>query len=68
MIWIIPIVGIVVTSIRPPPEIALGWWRLDEFSLTLDAWIEVWNEYPLAPAFVTTAHARGHRDRRAPCC
>ena len=28
-IWVIPILGIVVTSIRPPSEVALGWWRLD---------------------------------------
>jgi ABC-type glycerol-3-phosphate transport system permease component len=53
-IWIIPILGIVVTSIRPPDEVTLGWWRLDELSFTLDAWIRVWSEYPLAQAFVTT--------------
>ena len=55
VIWIIPIVGIVVTSFRPTSEIVLGWWRLDPLHLTLDAWIAVWNEYPLAPAFITTA-------------
>ena len=55
VIWIIPIVGIVVTSIRPPQEIVLGWWRLDQFSLTLDAWFEVWSAYPLADAFIVTA-------------
>ncbi len=54
-IWIIPIIGIVVTSIRPPSEVALGWWRLDQLSFTLDAWMRVWDEYPLAKAFWTTA-------------
>ncbi|WP_417310477.1 carbohydrate ABC transporter permease [Devosia sp.] len=54
-IWIIPIVGMVVTSIRPPAEIALGWWRLDDLSFTLSAWMRVWDEYPLAKAFWTTA-------------
>lgn len=54
-IWIIPIIGIVVTSVRPPQDITLGWWRLDNLRLTLDAWVRVWSEYPLAQAFVTTA-------------
>jgi ABC-type glycerol-3-phosphate transport system permease component len=53
-IWVIPIVGIVVTSIRPPEDVALGWWRLDNFRLTLDAWIRVWSAYPLANSFITT--------------
>jgi ABC-type glycerol-3-phosphate transport system permease component len=54
-IWILPIVGIVVTSIRPPSEIILGWWRLDQVTFTLSAWQRVWSEYPLAPAIATTA-------------
>lgn len=54
-IWIIPILGIVVTSVRPPQDITLGWWRTDNLRFTLDAWIRVWAEYPLASAFVTTA-------------
>jgi ABC-type glycerol-3-phosphate transport system permease component len=58
-IWIIPIVGIVVTSIRPLSETTLGWWRLDSFTLTLDAWFRVWNAYPLANAFITTLQLAG---------
>mgnify|MGYP003637844555 CR=1 FL=1 len=58
-IWLIPVVGIVVTSIRPPSEITLGWWRLDEVSFTLSAWIRVWEEYPLANAFWFTALLAG---------
>ena len=54
-IWIIPIVGIVMTSIRPLAETARGWWRIDSFTLTLSAWERVWDAFPLAPAFVTTA-------------
>lgn len=53
-IWIIPVIGVVVTSIRPPNEIALGWWRLDEVTFTLSAWRRVWQEYPLAQAIWTT--------------
>jgi ABC-type glycerol-3-phosphate transport system permease component len=54
-IWIIPIIGIFVTSIRPPQDVTLGWWRTDTVRFTLDAWFRVWSEYPLAKAFVTTA-------------
>ncbi len=50
-LWIIPIVGIVVTSIRPLSEISLGWWNIEQFTLTLDAWRTVWDKYPLAYAF-----------------
>ncbi|GHA21574.1 sugar ABC transporter permease [Devosia pacifica] len=59
VIWIMPIVGIVVTSIRPPSEVSLGWWRLDEVSFTLSAWQRVWSEYPLAQAFLVTAVLAG---------
>lgn len=58
-IWIIPVIGIVVTSIRPPAEVSLGWWRLDTVTFTLDAWIRVWSTYPLAQAFVYTAMLAG---------
>ncbi len=54
-VWIIPIVGIVMTSIRPLAETARGWWRIDSFTLTFSAWQRVWDAYPLAPAFATTA-------------
>ncbi len=54
-IWIIPIIGIVMTSIRPLAETARGWWRIDSFTLTLSAWERVWDAFPLAPAFATTA-------------
>lgn len=59
IIWVIPIVGIVATSIRPLSETALGWWRIDELTLTLSAWMRVWDAYPLAPAFATTAILAG---------
>ncbi len=59
LIWIVPIIGIVVTSIRPLSETSLGWWRLDQVTFTLDAWQRVWSEYPLANAFWTTAQLAG---------
>jgi ABC-type glycerol-3-phosphate transport system permease component len=59
LIWIIPLLGIVVLSVRPVGETMLGWWRLDSFTLTLSAWQRVWDRYPLADAFWTTAQLAG---------
>ena len=41
IIWIIPLLGIVVTSVRPEGDTVLGWWRLDHVQFTLDAWVRV---------------------------
>jgi ABC-type glycerol-3-phosphate transport system permease component len=58
-VWIIPIIGIVVTSVRPPNDVVLGWWRLDNLNFTLSAWIRIWSTYPLANAFWVTAELAG---------
>ncbi|QGZ63056.1 carbohydrate ABC transporter permease [Paraburkholderia acidisoli] len=59
LVWIVPVVGIVVTSLRPLSEAALGWWTTQPFTLTLDAWRTVWTHYPLADAFWTTLKLAG---------
>ena len=59
IIWVIPLVGIVVTSLRPPQEVSLGWWSLDKVSLTFDAWVQVWAKYPLGNAFVVSMELAG---------
>ncbi|MEK1901347.1 MAG: carbohydrate ABC transporter permease, partial [Rhizobium sp.] len=58
-IWVIPIMGIVVTSFRPPEGVSLGWWRFDHFDLTLDAWRRVWDKYPLADSMWVTMKTAG---------
>ena len=40
ILWIIPLLGIVITSIRPVTDTVLGWWRLDHVELTLRAWLD----------------------------
>jgi len=50
-LWVVPIVGILVSSVRPLDEISIGWWSTGKFTLTLDAWRTVWDKYPLAHAF-----------------
>lgn len=58
--WIVPLVGLVMTSLRPPGEIASGgWWSLGQVTLTLDAWRSVWTKYPLASAFWTSLSLTG---------
>lgn len=59
IIWIIPLLGIVITSIRPQPDTVMGWWRLDHIQFTLDAWFKVWDKYKLGDAFWVTAKLAG---------
>lgn len=59
IIWVIPLVGIVVTSVRPEGDTLLGWWRLDHLEFTLHAWVEVWGKYKLASAFWVTLEMAG---------
>jgi ABC-type glycerol-3-phosphate transport system permease component len=59
LVWIVPIFGIVVMSVRPLSEITRGWWRVDQLTFTLSAWERVWEQYPLADAFWTTAILAG---------
>jgi len=59
LIWIVPLIGIVVTSIRPEGDTILGWWRLDHVELTLRAWFEVWGKYKLGQGFLVTLEMAG---------
>lgn len=47
VIWILPIIGVVATSLLTPQSIARGWWRFTENEITLNAWRAVWTNYPL---------------------
>jgi ABC-type glycerol-3-phosphate transport system permease component len=58
-IWIIPLVGLVLTTIRPAQDIVLGWWRVDHFGLDFSAWREIWTKYPLAQSFLISAEIAG---------
>jgi ABC-type glycerol-3-phosphate transport system permease component len=59
IVWIIPLLGIVITSIRPESDTVLGWWRIDHIELTLDAWIRVWGKYKLAEGFWVSLQLAG---------
>ncbi|MDR3475758.1 MAG: carbohydrate ABC transporter permease [Devosia sp.] len=57
--WIIPLLGIVITSIRPVADTVLGWWRLDHIEFTVSAWSSVWSKYPLAEGFWVSVQLAG---------
>lgn len=59
IIWLVPLLGIVITSIRPQADTLLGWWRLDHIELTLNAWISVWSKYKLAEGFWVSLQLAG---------
>ncbi len=48
LIWIIPFMGILVSSIRPHSEIVHGWWQLSKVHLSFDNFLKAWN-HPTAP-------------------
>ena len=52
IIWVLPLVGIAMVSIRPLREVLDGWWNLSEFNPTLD-------NYQIALTSPTTNLARG---------
>jgi multiple sugar transport system permease protein len=43
LIWIIPFLGVLMTSIRPLSEIIHGWWRFDSFTPSFSNFIEAWS-------------------------
>jgi len=56
LFWVLPFLGVFVSSIRPYSEVVDGWWRLDHFTLTLDAFIQAFNHptAPLGPALLNS--------------
>jgi ABC-type glycerol-3-phosphate transport system permease component len=59
ILWIIPLLGIIITSVRPPVDTVLGWWRLDHIEFTFNAWFSVWSKYPLANGFWVSVQLAG---------
>lgn len=48
VLWLLPFLGVFISSIRPYREVVGGWWQLEEFNLTLSAFGKAWN-HPSAP-------------------
>lgn len=58
-IWVVPIVGVVMTSFQTPESISRGWWNIGQNQFTLHAWREVWSNYPLADSMLVSAKIAG---------
>jgi multiple sugar transport system permease protein len=43
LIWILPFIGLFMTSIRPYDEIIYGWWHFENFTFTFQNFIRAWN-------------------------
>src|SRR5690606_10818526 len=54
-IWILPIIGIVATSLQTTDSIARGWWHFSENEFSLQAWKTVWTTYPLLSSLWVSA-------------
>jgi alpha-glucoside transport system permease protein len=56
LIWLIPTVGLLVTSFRPREDIQVtGWWEsFLQFRFTLENYSEVLNSQGMLPAFINT--------------
>jgi multiple sugar transport system permease protein len=48
LLWIVPLIGVVMASIRPYGEIINGWWQFAELTLTIENYVAAW-EYSSAP-------------------
>jgi multiple sugar transport system permease protein len=53
-IWLIPFLGVFLSSIRPYSEVQFGWWNLQPFHLDLHNFVDAWtgqtSGYPLGNA------------------
>jgi multiple sugar transport system permease protein len=48
LMWILPFLGVFMTSIRPLNEILHGWWNFESFNPTLYNYVEAWAD-PMFP-------------------
>lgn len=46
--WIVPFIGVFMTSIRPLEEIIYGWWNIKSIHITFQNFINAW-KHPTAP-------------------
>lgn len=56
LIWIIPLLGVVMASVRPYGEVINGWWNFEVFNPTLNDFFRAWNfpGIPLSRALVNS--------------
>jgi len=56
VVWCLPLIGLLMASVRPYNEIVSGWWNLQEFHITFDNFIKAWysEPFPLGQGFINS--------------
>ncbi|MEM3407687.1 MAG: carbohydrate ABC transporter permease [Candidatus Aenigmatarchaeota archaeon] len=56
LLWTLPLMGILMASIRPYSEIIDGWWRFEKFNFTLENFFKAWNHesFPIRIGFINS--------------
>jgi ABC-type glycerol-3-phosphate transport system permease component len=52
--WLVPVMTVLMTAVRPLSEIRAGWWNLAGAQFTLQNFIDAWNEAGLASKTVNS--------------
>jgi|GEM_PF-170085 len=57
LLWLVPLIGLFMASVRPLGEIIQGWWQLDPLTITFENYEEAWEfqSGPMRQALINTA-------------
>jgi len=57
LLWLVPLVGLFMASVRPLDEIIQGWWQLETLTITFENYAQAWTYQsgPLGRALLNTA-------------
>jgi ABC-type glycerol-3-phosphate transport system permease component len=59
LLWLVPVMTVLMTALRPLPEIRDGWWNLAGASFTLDNFVGAWTEADLGQKTINSAIITG---------
>jgi len=56
LLWVVPLIGMVMASVRPLSEIIQGWWHLQGMTITVENYREAWSfsSAPMGRAMLNT--------------
>ncbi|WP_248515791.1 carbohydrate ABC transporter permease [Salinarchaeum laminariae] len=57
LLWLVPLIGLFMASVRPLSEIIQGWWTFENLTITFENYEQAWNyeSGPMRQALVNTA-------------
>lgn len=44
LLWLVPVMSTLMTSIRPLDEIRDGWWNFDDATFTINNYVRAWDQ------------------------